>query len=160
MQTALNAQASRFRHNHLNASSCEDSALVISATRWSLRPWVWRNPAAAGLGQGETDLFTADWCGYPAVAGRLFYLRLLLISCTRALVGVGSQKNSLKRRGPTSRKIYASFGRWSRLSWPPVFVFKPDAAYIDEMLATSKIAFSVTHPGKLTVDLSHCRSEK
>src|SRR5271165_868508 len=80
-------QGSRFRRNQLVASSREGSRLVISATNSSLRPSVWRKSRAACSANGKQT------CS--PVTGTVQILRLswrrLLISCTRALVGVDSR---------------------------------------------------------------------
>src|SRR5271166_6585896 len=79
-------QCFRLRPNQVMASSREGSALVISATSSSLRPSVWRNSRAACSANGKQ---TASALTVAVTILRLS-LRPLLISCTRALVGVGS----------------------------------------------------------------------
>ena len=87
-------QASRFRRNQLVASSREGSRLVISATSSSLRPSVWRSNRAACSANGKQT------CS--PVTGAVQILRLswrfLLISCTRALVGVDSRGKKIALR--------------------------------------------------------------
>src|SRR5258707_13512846 len=79
-------QASRFRRNQFVASSREGSTLVISATSSSLRPSVWRNSRAACSANGKQTCSAVTG----AVTILRLSLRLLLISCTRAFVGVDS----------------------------------------------------------------------
>src|SRR5271166_1054348 len=88
-------QGSRLRPNQVIASSREGSALVISATSSSLRPSVWRNSRAACSANGKQ---TASALTVALTILRLS-LRPLLISCTRALVGVGSLGGKIAPRG-------------------------------------------------------------
>src|SRR5271166_1228586 len=87
-------QCSRFRRNQLGASSREGSRLVISATSSSLRPSVWRSSRAACSANGKQT------CS--PVTGAVQILRLslrpLLISSTRALVGVDSRGGKIALR--------------------------------------------------------------
>src|SRR5208337_77633 len=85
----------RLRPNQVMASSREGSALVISATSSSLRPSVWRNSRAACSANGKQ---TASALTVALTILRLS-LRPLLISCTRALVGVGSLGGKIAPRG-------------------------------------------------------------
>src|SRR5271165_1706845 len=80
-------QASRFRRNQFVASSRQGSTLVMSATSSSLRPSVWRNSRAACSANGKQTCSPVTG----AVTILRLSLRLLLISCTRAFVGVGSR---------------------------------------------------------------------
>src|SRR5271166_3625505 len=77
-------QGSRFRPNQFIASSREGCALVISAASSSLRPSVWRNSRAACSANGKQTCSALTG----AVTILRLSLRLLLISCTQALVGV------------------------------------------------------------------------
>src|SRR5271165_2004389 len=87
VQTALNAPMIPVQTQPVVASSREGSRLVISATNSSLRPSVWRKSRAACSANGKRT------CS--PVTGTVQILRLswrrLLISCTRALVGVDSR---------------------------------------------------------------------
>ena len=95
MQTALDAPGIPVQHNQLNASRREGSALVISATRSSLRPSVWRNSRAACSAKGKQTCSALTG----AVTILRLSVRLLLISWVQAWVGVGSRGGKIALGG-------------------------------------------------------------